>query len=105
MAAPLTRPPGQPDTGQPTTAAGDGNGRPHSLHPANQYRHDHRTSGQRLADSVTGVIGSWRFIVVQTDIVALWISVNIVAVALRWDPYPFILLNLLFSTQAAYATR
>jgi uncharacterized membrane protein len=103
MAAPLTWPPGQPDTGHPTTATGDGNSRRHSLHPANQYRHDHRTSGQRLADSVTSVFGSWRFIVVQTAIVALWISANIVAVALRWDPYPFILLNLLFSTQAAYA--
>jgi uncharacterized membrane protein len=77
--------------------------RPHFRHPANQYRHDHRTSGQRLADAVTGVFGSWRFIVVQTVIVVLWISANIVAVALRWDPYPFILLNLLFSTQAAYA--
>ena len=77
--------------------------RHHYRHPANRYRHDHRTTGQRLADSVTGVFGSWRFIVVQTVIVALWISANIVAVALRWDPYPFILLNLLFSTQAAYA--
>jgi uncharacterized membrane protein len=73
------------------------------LHPANQYRHDHRTTGQRLADSVTGVFGSWRFIVVQTVIVIAWIGANIIAVTLRWDPYPFILLNLLFSTQAAYA--
>ncbi|GAA0711552.1 DUF1003 domain-containing protein [Dactylosporangium roseum] len=77
--------------------------RRHYLHPANRYRHDHRTAGQRLADSVTGVFGSWRFIVVQTVIVIAWIAANIVAVALRWDPYPFILLNLLFSTQAAYA--
>jgi uncharacterized membrane protein len=77
--------------------------RRHYLHPANRYRHDRRTVGQRLADSVTGVFGSWRFIVVQTVIVIAWIAANIVAVALRWDPYPFILLNLLFSTQAAYA--
>src|ERR1700709_332255 len=69
------------------------------LHPANRFRHDHRSTGQRLADSVTGVFGSWRFIVVQTVIVIAWIGANIVAVALRWDPYPFILLNLLFSTQ------
>lgn len=75
----------------------------HHRHPANQYRHDHRTSGQRLADSVTSVFGSWRFIIVQTAVVAVWIAINVVAVLYRWDPYPFILLNLLFSTQAAYA--
>jgi uncharacterized membrane protein len=78
-------------------------GRHQYRHPANRYRHDHRTTGQRLADSVTGVFGSWRFIVIQTAIVILWIGANIIAVTLRWDPYPFILLNLLFSTQAAYA--
>ena len=72
-------------------------------HPANRYRHDQRTSGRRLADSVTSVFGSWRFIVVQTVMVALWIAANIIAVVHRWDPYPFILLKLLFSTQAAYA--
>lgn len=83
--------------------SGEHAARRHYLHPANRYRHDHRTAGQRLADSVTGVFGSWRFIVVQTVIVIAWIAANIVAVALRWDPYPFILLNLLFSTQAAYA--
>ncbi|SCF47607.1 Protein of unknown function (DUF1003) [Micromonospora matsumotoense] len=75
----------------------------HHRHPANQYRHDHRNAGQRLADSVTAVFGSWRFIIVQTGIVTIWIAVNIIAVLHRWDPYPFILLNLLFSTQAAYA--
>jgi uncharacterized membrane protein len=75
----------------------------HHLHPANQRRHDHRDTGQRLADSVTSVFGSWRFIIIQTGIVIVWIAVNLVAVVYRWDPYPFILLNLLFSTQAAYA--
>ncbi len=48
-------------------------------------------------------MGSWRFIIVQTLVVILWVAINLAAVALRWDPYPFILLNLLFSTQAAYA--
>jgi uncharacterized membrane protein len=72
-------------------------------HPANQRRHDRRTSGERLADRVTAVFGSWRFIVIQTVIVCAWISLNLFAVAGRWDPYPFILLNLVFSTQAAYA--
>ena len=75
----------------------------HHLHPANQYRHDERTAGQRVADSVTGVFGSWRFIIIQTAIVMAWIAANAIAVIYRWDPYPFILLNLLFSTQAAYA--
>jgi uncharacterized membrane protein len=73
------------------------------LHPANQYRHDRRNFGQRLADSVTAVFGSWRFIVIQTVIVLTWIAGNVVAFDRHWDPYPFILLNLLFSTQAAYA--
>jgi len=44
------------------------------------------------------VFGSCRFIVVQTVIVTAWIALNLVAVAYRWDPYPFILLNLVFST-------
>jgi uncharacterized membrane protein len=95
--------PGPAGKSDPATDGAASNGRRRLLHPANQFRHDHRTTGQRLADSVTGVFGSWRFIVVQTVIVVLWISTNIVAITLRWDPYPFILLNLLFSTQAAYA--
>ena len=49
------------------------------------------------------MFGSWRFIVVQTVIVTAWIALNLLAVTYRWDPYPFILLNLVFSTQAAYA--
>ena len=52
---------------------------------------------------MTAVFGSWNFIIVQTVIVILWIGMNLAAVAYRWDPYPFILLNLVFSTQAAYA--
>jgi uncharacterized membrane protein len=90
-------------TSPPADAERPDAGRHPYLHPANRFRHDHRSTGQRLADSVTGVFGSWRFIVIQTVIVIAWIGANIVAVALRWDPYPFILLNLLFSTQAAYA--
>ncbi|UOE52790.1 DUF1003 domain-containing protein [Mucilaginibacter sp. SMC90] len=59
--------------------------------------------GQRLADSVAAGMGSWRFIIIQTLIVALWMALNVVAFVGHWDPYPYILLNLLFSTQAAYA--
>ena len=72
-------------------------------HPANRRRHDQRNRGERIADQVTGVFGSWRFIVIQTVIVLLWIGLNLVGLAHHWDPYPFILLNLVFSTQAAYA--
>jgi uncharacterized membrane protein len=59
--------------------------------------------GQRLADSVATGMGSWRFIIIQTIIVAVWMILNVVAYVGHWDPYPYILLNLLFSTQAAYA--
>lgn len=59
--------------------------------------------GQRLADSVAKGMGSWRFIIIQTVVVAIWMILNLVAFIYHWDPYPFILLNLLFSTQAAYA--
>lgn len=59
--------------------------------------------GSRLADSVAKGMGSWRFIIVQTILVILWMSLNVVGFFYHWDVYPFILLNLLFSTQAAYA--
>jgi uncharacterized membrane protein len=64
---------------------------------------ENRSFGQRLADTVANGMGSWRFIIFQTIIVILWMVLNFVAFAFHWDPYPFILLNLLFSTQAAYA--
>ncbi|MGZ3871805.1 MAG: DUF1003 domain-containing protein [Mucilaginibacter sp.] len=59
--------------------------------------------GQRLADSVAAGMGSWRFIIIQTAIVGAWMILNVVGFMHHWDVYPFILLNLLFSTQAAYA--
>lgn len=62
-----------------------------------------RTVGQRVADGTARILGSWPFIIGQTVLVALWILLNVVAWARRWDPYPFILLNLMFSVQAAYA--
>jgi uncharacterized membrane protein len=64
---------------------------------------ENRTFGQRLADNVANGMGSWRFIICQTIVVILWMVLNFIAFAFHWDPYPFILLNLLFSTQAAYA--
>ncbi len=59
--------------------------------------------GQRLSDKIAGGMGSWKFIIWQTIIVIIWMSLNIIAFVNHWDPYPFILLNLIFSTQAAYA--
>src|SRR5262249_37403342 len=59
--------------------------------------------GQRLADSVANGMGSWRFIIWQTAIVAVWMILNAIALIKHWDEYPFVLLNLVFSTQAAYA--
>ena len=61
------------------------------------------TFGQRIADKVANGMGSWEFIIIQTVLVLFWMVINVIGFILRWDPYPFILLNLLFSTQAAYA--
>jgi uncharacterized membrane protein len=57
----------------------------------------------RFAEGIARFLGTGRFLAVQTVIVIVWIALNVFAVSLRWDPYPFILLNLAFSTQAAYA--
>lgn len=59
--------------------------------------------GSRLADTVAKGMGSWRFIIIQTIFVMLWMGLNLVGYIYHWDAYPFILLNLVFSTQAAYA--
>ena len=94
------------------------------LGPAARYRHEHppvrnvtvehetaRSLGQRVADRVAAVVGSWPFIIAQSALLALWIVFNVwlmVMVTTRpgflhaWDPYPFILLNLVLSFQAAY---
>jgi uncharacterized membrane protein len=58
--------------------------------------------GLRLADTVAATVGSWRFILVQSGLLTVWILGNSLAGADAWDPYPFILLNLLLSFQAAY---
>jgi uncharacterized membrane protein len=57
----------------------------------------------RRAEAAARFFGTPTYILGQTVLVIAWIAVNAVAVGLRWDPYPFILLNLAFSTQAAYA--
>ena len=77
-------------------------GRSTSRHPVNRAMYDEAPLGARIADVVTNFMGSWRFIIMQTVIVVVWISGNIYLL-FHYDPYPFILLNLAFSTQAAYA--
>ncbi len=72
------------------------------LHPVNQIHIDEATFGERMADIVATVIGSWRFLIIQTAIIAIWVILNVVGFINHWDPYPFILLNLCFSMQAAY---
>ena len=76
--------------------------RPPSRHPVNREFSDQAPVGARIADDVTAFLGSWRFILIQTVIVLVWIAGNIVLL-FDFDPFPFILLNLAFSTQAAYA--
>src|SRR5438105_2892996 len=60
------------------------------------------TRGERIADNAAALVGSWKFIIIQTLLVLIWLLLNILAWDLKWDPYPFILLNLMFSVQAAY---
>src|SRR6476659_5771816 len=69
----------------------------------NEMHAERLTSGQRIADGVASTMGSWRFIIIQSCILAVWIALNIIALVHHWDPYPFILLNLTLSFQAAYA--
>jgi uncharacterized membrane protein len=60
-----------------------------------------RTVGQRMSDGITRAAGSWRFIIIFLVILAGWMAVNVIAGIKHWDPYPFILLNLLLSCVAA----
>lgn len=71
-------------------------------HPVNVLHHDEATFGEKLADKIATGIGSWTFLIVQSFAVLTWLVLNIYGFVHRWDPFPFILLNLLFSVQAAY---
>jgi uncharacterized membrane protein len=86
------------------------------LHFTDPFRHKHPpiqdanklfdaqlTRGQRAADWLAAMMGSWLFIVTQSIILAAWTLLNVVAWISHWDPYPFILMNLVLSMQAAYA--
>lgn len=69
----------------------------------NQEIEKRLTLGQQAADTVANGMGSWRFILIQSGLLTLWIALNVAAFVAHWDPYPFILLNLVMSFQAAYA--
>jgi uncharacterized membrane protein len=71
-------------------------------HVVNVIHHDEATLGERIADKAAAGIGSWTFLIIQTIAVLCWLTLNIVGLTQHWDPFPFILLNLLFSVQAAY---
>ena len=69
----------------------------------NEVEEERMTFGQRVADQLANTIGSWRFIIIQSVLIVLWITLNVVAWIEHWDPYPFILMNVMLSFQAAYA--
>lgn len=72
----------------------------HNWHKAHK---DNATLGDKLSDQIASGMGSWKFIIIQTIIVLAWMALNVIGYFRHWDSYPFILLNLIFSTQAAYA--
>jgi uncharacterized membrane protein len=82
----------------------------HLLLRLRETRRRHRTVrpddgislGDRVSDRVASTVGSWRFIIIQSVILAIWMFLNVTAYIEHWDPYPFILLNLVLSFQAAY---
>ncbi len=69
----------------------------------NEVLEERLTFGQRTADRVAATMGSWPFIIVQTVLLTVWVVLNVTAYVRHWDPYPFILMNLMLSLQAAYA--
>jgi len=79
------------------------------------FKHDHpairnvnellaaeATRGQRAADLVARTVGAWPFIISQSVLLVIWVILNVTALVQHWDPYPFILMNLVLSLQAAY---
>lgn len=83
----------------------------HDVKNANELFYSSRTFGQRVADSISRIVGSWPFIIIQSILLVVWVAVNVfvgfeyatnASYFNAWDPYPFILLNLVLSFQAAY---
>ena len=71
-------------------------------HPVNLLFHDEATLGEKVADKVAFGIGSWWFLGIQSVLILIWITLNVWGLTHHWDVYPFILLNLMFTIQAAY---
>ena len=69
----------------------------------NQVYEERQTRGDRIADRFATVMGSWTFIIAQSALLFVWVVLNVTGWIMHWDPYPFILLNLALSFQAAYA--
>ena len=73
-------------------------------HPVNKAHYEQASRGERIADQVSAAIGSWPFIIIQSILLLFWVYINAVEFFThKWDPYPFILLNLVLSFQATYA--
>lgn len=73
-------------------------------HPVNKAHYENASRGERIADQVSAAIGSWPFIIIQSGLLLIWVAINVWLIfGLHWDPYPFILLNLVLSFQATYA--
>jgi len=70
--------------------------------PSTETKAPPQKLGDRVSDHVAATVGSWRFIIIQSVILSIWIALNATAFIFHWDPYPFILLNLILSFQAAY---
>lgn len=71
-------------------------------HPVNVVHHEETTLGERVADKMSAGIGSWTFLIAQSVLIAIWITLNIIGLIKHWDPYPFFLLNFAFTLQAAF---
>jgi uncharacterized membrane protein len=69
----------------------------------NEIIEERKTLSMRMSDRFAAVVGSWKFIIVQSVMLSFWVVLNITAWVYHWDPYPFILMNLVLSLQAAYA--
>lgn len=74
-----------------------------SKKPSRTYtRHAASSTSEKMSDIIATTVGSWKFVIVQTLLLSLWIILNIIAWLYQWDPYPFIFLNLVLAIQTAY---
>ena len=68
----------------------------------NEVFEEELSLSQRASDAVAKTVGSWKFIIIQSVLLSIWVVVNVLAIVQQWDPYPFILMNLVLLLQAAY---